>query len=113
MYILLYRIVELKWMFIKQYQKRKVIQNNTMKESDYQRKIIKKLEMEGYYVLKLIRTNKTGIPDVLALKDKEIYFIECKMPNGRLSEIQKYRLEELKEKGFKVAVSFGDVISMV
>jgi len=35
------------------------------------------------------------------------------MPNGRLSEIQKYRLEELKEKGFKVAVSFGDVISMV
>ena len=31
-------------------------------------------------------------------------FIEVKGPKGRLSEIQKYRIEELKEKGFDVKV---------
>ena len=81
-----------------------------MKEADYQRKIIKKLEAEGYYVLKLIRTNKAGIPDLLAMKDKEIFFIECKTEKGELSELQKYRLEELQKKGFKVAVSYGNKI---
>jgi len=64
-------------------------------------------------VIKLIKTNKNGIPDLLALKNKEIYFIECKMPKGRLSEIQKYRLEELKKRGFKVAVSYGDEIKII
>jgi hypothetical protein len=35
------------------------------------------------------------------------------MPKGRLSEIQKYRLEELKKRGFKVAVSYGDEIKII
>lgn len=79
-----------------------------MKEADYQRKIIKKYESDGYYVLKLIKTNKNGIPDLLALKDNEPpIFIECKTLKGVLSEIQKYRIEELKKKGFKCYVSYG------
>lgn len=81
-----------------------------MKEQDYQKKIQKNLEKEGYYVLKLIRTNKNGIPDILALKDKEIYFIECKTEKGEVSALQKFRLKELKGKGFRVAVSYGNKI---
>ena len=34
-------------------------------------------------------------------------FIECKTLKGRLSEIQKYRIEDLKAKGFDVYVSYG------
>ena len=30
--------------------------------------------------------------------------VEVKGPKGRLSEVQKYRIEELKEKGFDVQV---------
>ena len=78
-----------------------------MKEQTYQSKITKDLEKQGYYVLKLIKTNKNGIADLLAMKPNETYFLECKTPKGKLSEIQKYRLEELKSKGFKVAVSYG------
>ena len=81
-----------------------------MKESNYQNNIIKKLEKDGYYVLKLIRTNKNGIPDILAIKKNEVYFIECKVLNGKLSPLQEYRLYQLKNKGFKVAVSFGNEI---
>ena len=40
-----------------------------MKESQYQKKISDKLEKEGYYVIKLIKTNKNGIPDLIAIKE--------------------------------------------
>jgi len=43
-----------------------------MSEAKYQAKLIKQLEQDGYYVLKLIKTNKNGIPDILALKDMAI-----------------------------------------
>jgi len=38
------------------------------------------------------------------MKPDEVKFIEVKGSKGRLSEIQKYRIEELKEKGFDVKV---------
>lgn len=85
-----------------------------MRESDYQRKIIKKYEKQGYFVLKLIRTNIVGISDLLILKSNETpIFLECKTEKGKLSEIQKYRLEELKKKGFDVFVSYGHEIKKV
>ena len=36
-----------------------------MTEQQIQTKKIKELEADGYFVLKLIKTNKNGIPDVL------------------------------------------------
>jgi Holliday junction resolvase len=75
-----------------------------MKESQIQSKIIRSLESDGWYVIKLIKTNKNGIPDLIALKPNEVYFVEVKTEKGRLSELQKYRIEELESKGFKVDV---------
>ena len=46
-----------------------------MSEAKYQSKLIKKYEAEGYYVLKLISTNKAGIPDLVALKPNDVKFI--------------------------------------
>lgn len=73
-----------------------------MKEQLIQSKIIKRLEGQGWYVIKLIKTNKNGIPDLVAFKDNEFQFIEVKTETGKLSELQKFRIEELKNKGFKV-----------
>ncbi|HEX4888560.1 MAG TPA: VRR-NUC domain-containing protein [Luteibaculaceae bacterium] len=42
-----------------------------------------------------MKTNKAGIPDLLAVKEGKCRFIEVKRKNGKLSEIQKYRLQEL------------------
>ena len=72
-----------------------------MKEQQIQKKIINKLESEGWYVIKLIKTNKNGVADLLALKDKEKpFFIEVKTPTGKLSELQKFRIKEQIERGF-------------
>jgi Holliday junction resolvase len=79
-----------------------------MKEQQIQTKRIKQLEAEGYYVLKLSKTNKNGIPDILAIKEGEILFSEIKTPRGKLSEIQKYRIKELESYGFKTEVYNGE-----
>ena len=81
-----------------------------MSEAKYQSKLIKQLEADGWYVLKLIKTNKNGIPDVLALKDgHKPYFIEVKGAKGKLSELQKYRLKELKDYGFNAEAKFEPI----
>lgn len=79
-----------------------------MTEQQIQGKRIKQLEEEGYYVIKLIKTNKNGIPDLLAIPpDSDVVFSEVKKPKGKLSELQKYRLKELQKYG-KVEVYKGE-----
>ena len=72
-----------------------------MTESKYQSKIIKEYESNGFYVIKLIKTNKNGIPDLLCLKKGyEPIFIEVKAKKGVVSKLQEYRIKELIELGF-------------
>lgn len=80
-----------------------------MLESVYQKKVIARWEKAGFYVIKLAKTNKNGIPDLLCMKPGEIIFVEVKSANGKLSEIQKYRIKELEIKGFKVIVDRYEV----
>ena len=82
-----------------------------MTEQKVQANKIKELEAEGYYVLKLIKTNKNGIPDLLALHpEKEILFVEVKTKKGRVSKLQEYRI---KEYGFQAEVHRGVIASSV
>ena len=79
-----------------------------MKEQQIQTKRIKQLETEGYYVIKLITTNKNGIPDLIAIpKDCNVLFVEVKQPTGKLSKLQEYRIKELEEHGIKVEIYKG------
>ena len=79
-----------------------------MTEQQIQSKRIKELEAEGYYVLKLIKTNKNGIPDLVAIPPNcEVLFSEVKTPRGRVSPLQKYRLKELKEYGYNTEIYKG------
>jgi Holliday junction resolvase len=76
-----------------------------MKESQIQSKKIKELEAQGYYVLKLTKTNKNGIPDIIAIPpNSDVEFYEVKGPTGKLSKLQEYRIKELTEHGVKVEV---------
>lgn len=73
-----------------------------MKESQIQSKKIKELEAQGYYVIKLITTNKPGICDIIAIpKNSDVEFYEVKGPNGKLSSLQEYRIKELTKHGVK------------
>jgi len=75
-----------------------------MLEQQIQKKITTKLEQEGYFVLKIIKANKNGYPDLIAIKNNITTFVEVKQPNGRLSELQKVRIQELRNKGINVKV---------
>lgn len=80
-----------------------------MTEQQIQSKRIKQLESEGYYVIKLIKTNKNGIPDIIAIPpNSNVLFSEVKRPNGKVSPLQEYRLKELEKYGFRVEVYRGD-----
>ena len=79
-----------------------------MTEQQIQSKRIKQLESEGYYVLKLIKTNKNGIPDLVAIPpDSGVLFSEVKKPTGKLSRLQEYRLKELNQYGIRTEVYRG------
>lgn len=75
-----------------------------MLESVYQKKVIAKYEKAGYYVIKLAKTNKNGIPDLICIKPSEVLFVEVKNERGKLSELQKYRIKELELYGFKTII---------
>jgi Holliday junction resolvase len=76
-----------------------------VKEQQIQAKKIKELEAQGYYVIKLINTNKNGIPDLIAIPpNSDVLFIEVKGPNGKVSKLQEFRHQELSDKGIKVEI---------
>ena len=80
-----------------------------MTEQQIQYKRIKQLESEGYYVIKLITTNKNGIPDLIAIPPNvDVLFSEIKTPKGKLSKLQEFRLKELKKYGYKTEVYDGN-----
>ena len=79
-----------------------------MREQQIQKKRIDQLEKDGYYVLKLIKTNKNGIPDLVAIPpNTPVIFSEIKTPTGKTSAIQDYRLRELQKFGFKTDIYNG------
>ena len=80
-----------------------------MLEQQLQKKIINQLQKEGWLCVKLIRTSLNGIPDLLCLRNGVTMFVEVKRPNGKLSELQKVRIDQLKQKGFecKIWTAYG------
>ena len=79
-----------------------------MTEQQIQSKKIKELESQGYYVIKLMKTNKNGIPDLLVLpKNSDAFFIEVKKESGVLSKLQEYRINELNKHGLKTQILKG------
>jgi hypothetical protein len=50
-------------------------------------------------------TNKSGIPDLIAIPpNSDVLFIEVKGPNGKVSKLQEFRHQELADKGIKVEI---------
>lgn len=80
------------------------MEKNKPLESVIQSRIIKRLEKDGWMVVKLGITNLPGIPDLLALKDGVARFIEVKRPGEKPRPLQLYRHEQLRNMGFDVEI---------
>ena len=75
-----------------------------MLESEIKKRSSKFLEDYGWEVIHLIQTNKNGIPDTLALRNKRAVFIEFKQPGKKPEALQEYRIKKLREQGFEVLI---------
>jgi len=62
-----------------------------MLESQIQSQLIKKYESEGYFVLKIIKANKAGVPDLLLIDKQTLVasWVEVKSKRGVISPLQK------------------------
>jgi Holliday junction resolvase len=80
----------------------KTISNKT--EAQIQRAMLLKLEGFGWYVIKLIQTNKNGIPDLLCHKDGRTVYIEVKRPRYCPAALQTLRMKQLNNAGVETFV---------
>lgn len=79
-----------------------------MKEQDIQRKIIKYLEEEGAYCVKVVQATKAGVPDILCCLRGKFYGFEVKTPQGRVSKLQMYNIMKIIEAG-----GYGGIVKSV
>lgn len=69
--------------------------------SSFQSKIINKLKSKGWTTVSVVKLSKNGYPDILALKQGKVLWIESKEDNDTLSPLQELRIDELRENGFR------------
>lgn len=72
-----------------------------MLESKLQKKIIDHLTKDNWFVLKIILSNKNGVPDLMAIKEGQTIFIEVKQQGKKVIKggLQEYRIKELNKYG--------------
>lgn len=75
-----------------------------MTESQIQKKITAHYEKLGWMAVKIMKCSKNGWPDLQIHKNGTTKFIEVKKPGGIISELQKYRIKQLREQGFEAVV---------
>ena len=78
-----------------------------MLESQIQKKIIDKLTRKGWHVVKIIKCNRSGTPDIVCCKGTSCIWIEVKRPGGKLSKLQEFTIKEMRAKGLQVMVVYG------
>jgi len=70
-----------------------------MSEQQIQRKIIKYLESQGCYVVKVVNATKGGVPDIIGCYEGVFFGIEVKTPKtaSNVSKLQEYNLDKIRE----------------
>jgi len=68
-----------------------------MNEQQIQKKIIDYLRSIGAYTVKTIVTNSSGTPDLLVSFKGHFIAIEVKAAKGRVSELQKWHLDQIRK----------------
>ena len=76
-------------------------------EKKVQSDIIKYLKGEGYYVVKVVVANESGVPDILFCKDGKFCAIEVKATGKKnnVTELQKIHLQMIRDSGGKAIVA--------
>lgn len=76
-------------------------------EAQIQKEIMDYLEGKGYYVTKIVRANRVGVPDLAVCKNGSYVAIEIKAEGKKrnVTELQKFHLELVRMSGGKAFVA--------
>ena len=74
--------------------------------SKQQTELIKHWKQKGYFVVNLIKTSYSGLPDLICLKPNHVVFVESKEIWDKLSPLQKVKIKMLVKLGFDVYVNY-------
>lgn len=75
-----------------------------MKERSLQQKILAYLAKQNIFHFKLVQANYNGLPDLFIFSNGKVLAIELKKPGGRLSSLQRIRLQRLQQAGVAVHI---------
>ncbi len=70
--------------------------------------VMKRLREEGFVVFDVANHVEKGFPDIMAIKEGKVSFIEVKGPKHKVHKHQRAIQERLKESGFQVSVVVVD-----
>lgn len=77
-----------------------------MTESAFEQKWSHKAQTKGWLSIKNIQMSLNGWPDRMYLKDRMVFFAEFKSKKGKLSELQKYRINQIRSLNFHVLIIY-------
>ena len=76
-----------------------------MLEKDLERKIVIKAKKLGYLTYKFVSPSNRGVPDRIFISENgKLFFVEFKSKKGKLSELQKLKISELRSRKQSVFV---------
>ena len=86
-----------------------------MSEAALQRRIVSVLREGGWYCWKQESSGLAGLPDLAAVKDGQVVFLEVKQPGGAISPSQKIAIDNLRSHGAVVGVvrSLDEAMSVI
>lgn len=76
-------------------------------EKVIQKEILDYLKEQGYYVIKVVVANVSGVPDILFCKDGKFCAVEVKATGKKkqVTELQKLHIEMIQASGGKAIVA--------
>ena len=79
-----------------------------MTEAQIEGKMVRLVRDRGGLCYKFISPNNPGVPDrIVITPDGKVIFVELKTLIGRLAEIQKWQIGEMRKRGTDVRVLHG------
>lgn len=79
-----------------------------MLEKDIERRMVQMIKKRGGLCYKFVSPNNPGVPDrIVITPDGRVIFVELKTEIGRLANIQKWQLDEMRKRGADVRVIKG------
>ena len=81
--------------------KRKLRQKIKITENDVKRQVKQLLSLKGYFHFHILQGLGAyrGIPDIIAIKNNRVLFLEIKRPGGKQSDYQKQFQADIESKG--------------